>query len=120
MPIRLFGAGSGGGQIVVQGAGQVEVVAQPSVGRAAHGAKRVDDEGDVVAANEVRKAAPGKASVYPLVGVVRLPKTLAESKLAGAPALAGRQSAEVDPSPDGVVTDPQQLTCLTDPHRWHQ
>jgi hypothetical protein len=56
--------------------------------------------------------------VYPLVGVVRLPKTLAESKLAGA--LAGRQSAEVDPSPDGVVTDPQQLTCLTDPHRWHQ
>jgi hypothetical protein len=61
-----------------------------------------------------------RASVYPLVGVVRLPKTLAESKLAEAPALAGRQSAEVDPSPDGVVTDPQQLTCLTDPHRWHQ
>ena len=48
---------------------------------------------------------PARASVNPLVGVVRLPKTLAESKLAGV-ALAGRQSAVVDPTPDGVVADP--------------
>jgi len=102
---QVVGAGSGGGQIVAQGAGEVEVVAQPSVGGAAHSAELVDDKERSLLPPRLERPPPARASVNSLVGVVRLPKTLAESKLAGV-VLAGRQSAVVDPTPDGVVADP--------------
>ena len=77
------GKGRRCGQVVAQGAGEVEINTQPGHSLAAHGAERVDNEGNVIAAAEPVKAAPGKGLGDVGGGALRLPQTLAQSKLAG-------------------------------------
>jgi len=54
------------------------------------------------------------------VGAGELGQILAGDDLAAGRVLTDRQSALVDPSPDGVIADSQQLSRLTDAQVGHR